>query len=591
MNQLPLLIRKRPGSISTNPKYFKTESDDSKLPQLKNYDIAIDYYTKGINNNKSNLYLLIKRAICYLGKGYYTLALKDALRTIEIDPKFAKGYYVASLAYLEMYDLERAENFIADKTKNNNPRLVYLLEKTKKEIQRKCLKFRNYPKYLYFLKALYKCDSFFPKLEIHFYSDDSRGILAKAPIKKDEVIMTIPKSCLISLEIAGATPIGKEIKQFMYRELNSPKHCLLSSYFLSEEKNEKWKFYFDLFPKDFSIFPVFYTEKELELLQGSPFLRQIFEKRLEMKSDYDTICNHIPSFSKFSYIKFLKARLIISSRIFGITMRGINTDVLAPFADLLNHKRPRQTNWYYDDALESFVIQAIEDMPEGSEIFDSYGRKTNSRFLLNYGFVLEDNDANEYLLTVQFTDNYPLYNKKQKFLNKDKDFTKTFKLNTNFEESDLNSLLSFLRLILFDDDINILINSFWTSKEQTGYDSNMYNTFYNSVAPISKELEIKVLKHFHFLLKDALKQYPTTLEEDRMILKKKKNLSYNIKNCIILVMSEKKVLHYFIDFCEYCLKLFKMSEIQIISQINNDYKNYEIQCKEYIEKVLLKLID
>lgn len=28
-------------------------------------------------------------------------------------------------------------------------------------------------------------------------------------------------------------------------------------------------------------------------------------------------------------------------------------------------------------------------------IFDSYGRKCNSRFLLNYGFIVEENDANE----------------------------------------------------------------------------------------------------------------------------------------------------------------------------------------------------
>lgn len=33
-------------------------------------------------------------------------------------------------------------------------------------------------------------------------------------------------------------------------------------------------------------------------------------------------------------------------------------------------------------------------------IFDSYGRKCNSRFLLNYGFVVEDNDANEVNITV-----------------------------------------------------------------------------------------------------------------------------------------------------------------------------------------------
>lgn len=34
-------------------------------------------------------------------------------------------------------------------------------------------------------------------------------------------------------------------------------------------------------------------------------------------------------------------------------------------------------------------------------IFDSYGRKCNSRFFLNYGFVVEGNDANEVNLAVE----------------------------------------------------------------------------------------------------------------------------------------------------------------------------------------------
>ena len=127
MNQLPLLVQKRPVSISTNPKYFKTETDESKLPQLKNYDIAIDYYTKGINNDKTNIYFLIKRAICYLGKGFYTLALKDALKTIQIDKKYQemleiqKEFYENKLLELEneVLDLKSKIKNVKDNVKDN----------------------------------------------------------------------------------------------------------------------------------------------------------------------------------------------------------------------------------------------------------------------------------------------------------------------------------------------------------------------------------------------------------------------------------------------------------------------------------------
>ena len=343
--------------------------------------------------------------------------------------------------------------------------------------------------------------------------------------------MTIPKECLISLETAFATEYGKKIGEFMYKELNSPKHCLLTSFLLYEEKNPKYKYYFDLLPHDFSNFPIFYTAKELEYLKGSPFFYQILEKKEDMKSDYTKLCKYLPDFKQFSYQKFCEARLLISSRIFGISINDTKTDVLAPFADLLNHKRPRQTQWYYDDNLESFVIQATEDIPEGSEIFDSYGKKTNARFLLNYGFCLEDNDTSEFVMTIAFNESYPLFEEKKNFFQNEYELVRSFNLNNNFYESQIIEILSFLRFILFEGDINELYNAINSSE-------NIYNeevplTFYY-IQPISKELEIKVLKHLNLLCRRALGKYPTTFEEDQNILKTKKNISFNLRNCLLL---------------------------------------------------------
>jgi histone-lysine N-methyltransferase SETD3 len=41
-------------------------------------------------------------------------------------------------------------------------------------------------------------------------------------------------------------------------------------------------------------------------------------------------------------------------------------------------------------------------------VFDSYGKKCNSRFLLNYGFIVEENDANEVAITIIIDRNGPL---------------------------------------------------------------------------------------------------------------------------------------------------------------------------------------
>ena len=600
MNKLPLIEpKKKPTSSKTEQPTLPTKyqkgiypiqnEDDKRKNNMfgNNYDIAINYYTKNINNDKNNTTYLIKRAICYLAKGYYNLALKDALQTIEIDENFNKGYYIASLCYLEMYDIKMAEKFSENKDKNR--RLKALIEKNKKDLIIKSKKFKSYPLYIKFLRELYKYNSFFPKLEIHFYTDDYRGVLAKNNIMKDEIIMTIPRDCLISLETALETDYGKKIGEFMYKELNSPKHCLLTSFLLYEEKNPKYKYYFDLLPKDFSNFPIFYTPKELEYLKGSPFLLQILEKKEDMKSDYAKLCKYLPDFKQFSYLKFCQARLLISSRIFGISINDNKTDVLAPFADLLNHKRPRQTQWYYDDNLESFVIQATEDIKEGNEIFDSYGRKTNARFLLNYGFCLEDNDTSEFLITVNFNENYPLYEEKKKFFQNEYELVRRFNLNNNFYESQIIELLSFLRFILFEGDINELYNSI--SSSENIYNEEVPLTFYY-IQPISKELEIKVLKHLGLLCRRALGKYPTTFEEDLNLIKTKKNISFNLRNCLYLLMSEKTVLSYFIYFCEYCLELLKLkTQMEVLTKLSTDYKYSDCQFDFYIQEIVLKLVN
>ena len=76
---------------------------------------------------------------------------------------------------------------------------------------------------------------------------------------------------------------------------------------------------------------------------------------------------------------------------FGVVIDGVKTNILAPFADMLNHKLPKQTAWNYVQAENGFGIESLTDIPEGTEVFDSYGKKCNTRYLLNYGFVIPDN--------------------------------------------------------------------------------------------------------------------------------------------------------------------------------------------------------
>ena len=73
MSKLPLIEPiKRPYTKTAPTKFLISNSEKEKITSLRNYDIAINYYSKGITNDKKNPNYLIKRAICYLAKGFYT---------------------------------------------------------------------------------------------------------------------------------------------------------------------------------------------------------------------------------------------------------------------------------------------------------------------------------------------------------------------------------------------------------------------------------------------------------------------------------------------------------------------------------------
>lgn len=83
--------------------------------------------------------------------------------------------------------------------------------------------------------------------------------------------------------------------------------------------------------------------------------------------------------------------MCVCSRNFGILVDNLRTSAMVPMADMLNHYRPRETKWAYENHRRAFTITTLQTISNGAQIYDSYGQKCNHRFLLNYGFSIENN--------------------------------------------------------------------------------------------------------------------------------------------------------------------------------------------------------
>lgn len=226
-------------------------------------------------------------------------------------------------------------------------------------------------------------------------SKEMRGVHARTAIPPQTVVVSIPKSCLITVEMGQATPIGRKILASDL-ELDAPKHIFLMIYLLWDRRVHGAKSffapYYDILPESLRNMPIFWNEEELSLLRGSHLLVQIGDRAEAIREDYESIRSIAPEFAAVATLEeFQWARMIVCSRNFGLLVGGHRTSALVPHADMLNHYRPRETKWTFCEETQCFTITTLQTIGRGAQVYDSYGQKCNHRFLLNYGFCVETN--------------------------------------------------------------------------------------------------------------------------------------------------------------------------------------------------------
>jgi hypothetical protein len=152
-----------------------------------------------------------------------------------------------------------------------------------------------------------------------------------------------------------------------------------------------WKPYFDILPKNLNHIPSFWS-KDLYYLKGSPILHEIRNRVKSIRSEYNKLVkNGIPlKENNISFNDYKRVRALVSSRNFNLHIEGVQNTTLVPLADMLNHSMNADTSWGYNDQRGGYVMTMRKNVKKYNEVSDSYGRKTNDKYLLYYGFLLKE---------------------------------------------------------------------------------------------------------------------------------------------------------------------------------------------------------
>ncbi|CAM9934220.1 unnamed protein product, partial [Phaeothamnion confervicola] len=267
------------------------------------------------------------------------------------------------------------------------------------------------------------------------------------------------------------------------------------------------------------------------------------------------ICEVFPSFVEVSTLEeFMWARMCVCSRNFGLIVDGLRTSALVPYADMLNHYRPRETKWAYDNDRGAFTITTLQTIRGGAQIYDSYGQKCNHRFLLNYGFAIEENVEqngycpNEIPVEIRLDPDEPLHARKWIFWQLD-DAPALRRVRVSVCDCDNEAprtVLSLLRVVVANDADMAAIEA--GSK-------HVYRSAKDIRFPIAVRNEAAAMAALRVMAQAALARYPTTMEEDAHALKTGDLPPFsNRRHALIQVYGEKVVWRHYLELAETALR-------------------------------------
>lgn len=389
----------------------------------------------------------------------------------------------------------------------------------------------------------------FDKLKIININSNQRSVITSQRAKPNTTLAKIPNKCIIALDNIQKSDIG----QTLSKDSGISKHTIIALGLLHEKykPDSYWKPYIDILPIKFSNIPLFYNQQDLDLLKGSLVDNMTKARHIQLKLQYEKI---IKLGFKYTYTEFVWARTIVITRIFKFNRSpSISTTGLVPFADMLNHSNNPNTKWEFDYDINCFTIKNYKWSLKGREIFDTYGHKCNSRYLVNYGFTLQDNiEHNEASIFLPYSQLAGSLCKPSSF---DCGFTNYNLLITHNKETKITKQKMYrfqVKIIPFDiPDYNKpikCINKLFFIARLYCHEFGKLPEINIMETPISEGNEINAINLISKYAKIRLEEFGD-IDEEKLIFENKQYT--NIHNIAMIRIGEKTILNWYIGLSNF----------------------------------------
>lgn len=231
-------------------------------------------------------------------------------------------------------------------------------------------------------------------VEIRTDEAGSRGLYVRRAVRASELLLRVPPALIVTHELLAETPVGGAIAA-IEGKLHS-RYVLLGAWLAAEQLDpgSPWRPYIDALPASLAYMPTLRPADELAALDGTR-ARALVERRVEeLRWDLTVVGDLVDEVSALSRDAMVWGTHAARTR--GFYTRHSLWPALVPIADMANHGEANARFGFADRG--DFEVHATIDLDAGTEVLHDYGRQSNARWLVGYGFALEDNPEDEVAL-------------------------------------------------------------------------------------------------------------------------------------------------------------------------------------------------
>ncbi|MCL7032579.1 hypothetical protein MKW94_024222 [Papaver nudicaule] len=174
-------------------------------------------------------------------------------------------------------------------------------------------------------------------------------------------------------------------------------------------QDSEWYPYMNNLPRKGELHcPVFWSKKELEMVQLSSVFKETINQHIQIEKEYRAIRPVLDRFPHFFeeviFEDYINACAVVGSRAWG-SSKGLS---LIPFADFLNHDGESDAILLGDEHKQVSEVIAGREYAPGEQVLIRYGKFSNSTLLVDFGFTISCNRYDQVEIWVSVPEHDPL---------------------------------------------------------------------------------------------------------------------------------------------------------------------------------------